>query len=53
MKKTMTIFSFAYFSGGFSKLLIISGNVHTNPGPGPSPRYEGLLKFMYWNVVDW
>ena len=34
----------------FSKLLIISGNVHTNPGPSPSPRYEGLLKFMHWNV---
>ena len=33
-----------------SILLIISGNVHTNPGPGSSPRDGGLLKFMHWNV---
>ena len=33
-----------------SKLLIISGNVHLNPGPVSGPRDEGLLKFMHWNV---
>ena len=33
-----------------SILLIISGNVHTNPGPGSSPRDGGLLMFMHWNV---
>ena len=32
------------------KLLIISGNVHKNPGPGHGSRDEGLLKFMHWNV---
>ena len=33
-----------------SILLIISGNVHPNPGPGSGPRDEGFLKFMHWNV---
>ena len=32
------------------KLLIISSNVHKNPGPGHGSRDEGLLKFMHWNV---
>ena len=32
------------------KLLIISGNVHKNPGPVHGSRDEGLLKFMHWNV---
>ena len=32
------------------KLLLISGNVHKNPGPGHGCRDEGLLKFMHWNV---
>ena len=49
MKKSDHILICLFF-WWLSKLLNISGNVHTNPGPGPNPRYEGLLKFMHWNV---
>ena len=31
-------------------MLIISGNVHINPGPGQGSWDEGMLKFMHWNV---